>query len=452
MRRTLSLLCAAALTVTGAVLSAPVAAAPSDPSSRPAAAPPSAPGEGLVTYAEGVTSTTRAAVRHSVQASLDQQIVAARADRAEVELLRVPSAARDAVIATLNDHPAVTAAEPNWIYTKQATSTDPFFTDGRLWGMYGDRSSPANQFGSQAAEAWANDVTGSANVYVGVIDEGIQFSHPDLSGQVWTNPHDPVDGIDNDGNGFVDDANGWDFFNDDRTVYDGTQDDHGTHVAGTIGAKANTIGPVGVNWNITMISTKFLGPSGGFTSDAVLALDYLKDLKTRHGLNIVATNNSWGGGGFSQALLDAIGRNATAGILFVAAAGNGGYNNDTFPSYPASYNTTSIAGYDSVIAVAAIDKFGALAGFSQFGQTSVDLGAPGVDVWSTVPNNAYASYNGTSMATPHVTGGLALISSAFPTLPANKLKTALLRYGVTPTASLNGKTVTGGRLDLSRLG
>lgn len=457
MRRPLSLLCALALTVTGAALTAPAAAEPAGPTSSPAASPQSVPDEVLVTYVQGATTTVRDAARAGVQAVLADSVVVARADRAAVELLRLPQGvSRDAAIKALQAHPAVAYAEPNWIYTKQV-ATDPFFTDGRLYGMYGNQSTPANQFGSQAAEAWANGVTGSEDIYVGVIDEGIQWNHPDLNGQVWVNPNDPVDGIDNDGNGFVDDVNGWDFENNDNSVYDGgangTLDNHGTHVAGTIGAKANNgIGPVGVNWDITMVSGKFLGRFGGSTANAVKALDYFLDLKTEAGYNFVATNNSWGGGGFSQALLDAIGRNAQAGILFVAAAGNGGYNNDATPSYPSNYNTAAIAGYDSVIAVAATDSVGGLASFSQFGARTVDLGAPGVGVWSTTAGSTYSSYNGTSMATPHVTGALALIASVYPGLPASQLRKALLFYGTTPTPSLAGKTVTGGRLDLTRLG
>lgn len=447
--RPLSLLCVGALAATGLALATPVAAAPSEPAG---AGPAAVAGEVLVGYVENASSASRQQARTSVSSVSAESIVEAAADRTQVELLTLPRGVnRDAAIATLKAHPSVAYAEPNWIYTKQV-ATDPFFTDGRLYGMYGDLSTPANQFGSQAAEVWERGITGSEETYVGVIDEGIQFQHPDLDGQVWTNPFDPVDGIDNDGNGFVDDVNGWDFINNDNSVYDGGGDDHGTHVAGTIGAKANNgQGVVGVNWNITMISAKFLGTFGGSTSDAVLALDYLEELKRVHGLNIVATNNSWGGGGYSQALLEAIARNASQGILFVAAAGNGGYNNDNRASYPANYNTAELAGYDSVIAVAAIDSNGGLASFSQFGQQTVDLGAPGVGVWSTVPSNRYASYSGTSMATPHVAGGLALIASRYPNVPAPLLKRVLLTLGTNPTASLDGTTLTGGRLDLSRL-
>ncbi|BBN96183.1 subtilisin-like serine protease [Deinococcus grandis] len=336
-------------------------------------------------------------------------------------------------------------AEPNWTYQTQALPSDSYYTNGTLWGMKGN-------FGSGAETAWAAGKTGSKGVYVGIIDEGYQFDHPDLRGNAWLNPFDPVDGKDNDGNGYVDDTRGWDFANNDNTIYDGgtrgSLDAHGTHVAGTIGGTANDGGVVGVNHNVTFISGKFLGRRGGNTADAIKAVDYFTDLKTRHGLNIVATNNSWGGGGYSQAMYEAIVRAAKVNILFVAAAGNSGTDNDATASYPSNYDTTAGAGYDAVIAVAAIDKAGALASFSQYGKTSVDIGAPGVAITSSVPYNKYASYNGTSMATPHVTGGVALYASLNPNATAAQIRAAILG-SATPTASLNGKTVTGGRLNVS---
>jgi subtilisin family serine protease len=315
-----------------------------------------------------------------------------------------------------------------------------------------DSEYSANQYGSQAGEAWARGNTGSAGVFVGVIDEGIQFDHPDLSGQVWTNPYDSVNGVDDDGNGYIDDTHGWDFDGNNNTIYDGgtrgNLDDHGTHVAGTIGAKANNgTGVVGVSWCVTLISGKFLGRRGGTTANAVKAVDYFTDLKKRHNLNIVATNNSWGGGGFSQALYDAISRANAADILFIAAAGNGGSdqvgdNNDTVASYPSNYDLPN------VIAVASITSSGALSSFSNYGKTTVDIGAPGSGIWSTTAFNTYSSYSGTSMATPHVTGGAVLYAASHPGSSAATIKSAILNSAV-PTASLNGKTVTGGRLDVS---
>jgi subtilisin family serine protease len=376
-----------------------------------------------------------------------------------LERIGIPAGMKvEDAISRVSTLPGVRYAEPNWIHTATAVSNDTNYTNGSLWGMYSDDApvsvGPAgttNQFGSQAEKVWNNGFTGSSGVYIGVIDEGIQFTHPDLVGNVWINPYDPVDGIDNDNNGRIDDTNGWDFFNNDRTVYDGTADDHGTHVAGTIGARGgNGAGVAGVNWNITMISAKFLGSTGGTTAGAIASVDYLTDLKTRHGLNIVATSNSWGGGGFSQALLDAITRGANQGILFVAAAGNSSVNIDSSPFYPASYDTTAGAGYDAVISVASITSTGGLSSFSNYGATRVDLGAPGSAIWSTVPSNSYASYSGTSMATPHVSGAIALYASANPGRTASQLKTVLLG-NTTATTSLSGRTVTGGRLDISKM-
>jgi len=364
----------------------------------------------------------------------------------------------DQAIQAISANSSVRFAEKNWIYQHTATSSDPYFTNGNLWGTYGDESSPANQYGSQAAEAWAAGHTGSKNIVIGVIDEGIQYTHPDLSGQVGNPGELPfgANGRDDDGNGYVDDLYGWDFDGNDNTVYDGgtrgSLDDHGTHVAGTIGAKANSEGIAGVNWNVTMISGKFLGRRGGTTANAVKAVDYFTDLKTKSGLNVVATNNSWGGGGYSQALYDAIERANRAGILFIAAAGNGGSDgvgddNDKTPHYPSSYTNANI------IAVAAITSSGAKSTFSNYGKTSVDIGAPGSGIWSTTAYNTYSSYNGTSMATPHVTGAAALYASVHPSASASQIRDALVSKDVdTNSLSLTGPTpvASSGRLNVAK--
>ena len=343
-------------------------------------------------------------------------------------------------------------AEPNWTYQHHAVSNDTYSTNGSLWGMYGDAGTPANAYGSQASEAWAAGHTSCGNVVIGVIDEGIYFNHEDLAANIWTNPYDPVDGVDNDGNGYVDDVRGWDFDGNSNNINSGgANDDHGTHVAGTIaGAGGNGKGVAGVCWSgVKLISGRFLGRRGGDTANAVKAIDYFTDLKTRHGLNIVATNNSWGGGGFSQALQDAITRAGNAEILFIAAAGNDAYDNDATASYPSNYPNAN------VIAVASTTSTGGLSSFSQWGRTTVDLGAPGSGIWSTVPKSSkgalvsgYASYNGTSMATPHVTGAAALYASTRPGSTAAQIKAAILDATV-PTPSLQNKTVTGGRLNVS---
>ncbi|HYN86158.1 MAG TPA: S8 family peptidase [Pyrinomonadaceae bacterium] len=413
------------------------------------------PGELLVGFRPGTSQSERAGVLSSIGATLVERIeTAAMRDAGDEPVLHLASALNvlDAVN-VLRNHSSVRFAEPNYVYTHAATSNDPYYTNGSLYGMYGDATTPANAFGSQAGEAWAAGHTGSNSVYVGVIDEGIQTNHTDLAGNIWTNPFDPADGVDNDGNGYVDDRNGWDFDGNNNTVYDGTFlgvfDQHGTHVSGTIGARGgNGTGVAGVNWRVTIISAKFLGAAGGTTANAIKAVDYITNLKTRHNLNIVATNNSWGGGGFSQALLDAVVRHAHAGILFIAAAGNDTSDNDATGSFPANYDTTSGAGYDNVISVASINNAGALSSFSNWGATTVDLGAPGDGINSTLPVNKYGSMSGTSMAAPHVTGGAALYASTHPGATAQQIRTAILS-SVVPTASLAGKTTTGGRLNVS---
>jgi subtilisin family serine protease len=412
------------------------------------------PGEVLVKYrslmpglSAGIPSSARSQVLETILTPTMRRSGEAAIYRLKVE--SVPDA-----LQRLRVDPQVEYAEPNWIVGVNYTSNDPYYTNGNLWGMYGASTSPANQFGSHAGAAWANNNVGNNSVVVGVIDEGIDFSHPDLSPNAFVNPYDPVDGIDNDGNGYVDDTHGWDFVNNDRTVYDGGNGDkHGTHVAGTIGARGgNGAGVAGVCWNVTMISCKFLGRNGGTIANAIRAVDYLTDLKWRHGLNLVASNNSWGGGGFSQGMLDAITRGANQNILFVAAAGNGGSDgvgddNDKFASYPSGYNTTPSAGYDAVIAVASITSTGTKSGFSNYGATTVDLGAPGSSINSTLPKNSYGSYSGTSMATPHVTGGIALYRATHVATAA-QTRNAILSTTI-PTSSLNGRTVTGGRLNVS---
>ena len=374
----------------------------------------------------------------------------------DLDLVHVRGQANIAdAIAQLQGDGAVDFVEPNWVVQHAATSNDPYFTNGSLWGMYGDNSSPANAFGSRAAEVWAK--TGGTNcssVIVGIIDEGYMFNHTDLAANAFKNPRDSTfDGVDNDGNGLVDDVYGWDFDGNNSSVFDGATDDHGTHVAGTIGGVGgNGTGVAGVCWSVKLMSAKFLGSRGGTTANAIKAVDYFTDLKVAQGLNIVATNNSWGGGGFSQALKDAIDRANAAGILFIAAAGNSGANNDATAAYPSGYTSAN------VIAVAALTSTGALASYSQFGATTVDIAAPGSGVWSTVPvaggsrknpiiTSGYASYSGTSMATPHVAGAAALYAARNPGANAAQIKAAILGTA-TPTPSVNGRVLTNGRLNV----
>jgi serine protease len=370
-------------------------------------------------------------------------------------LARTPRAVPDAVLA-LRGHPAVAYVQPNFIYRAITTPNDPRFTDGSLWGLNntGQNSGLADA-DIDAPEAW-DLTTGSGSVVVAVIDTGVDYTHPDLAANIWTNPGETgldslgrdkaSNGVDDDGNGFVDDVHGWDARNNDGDPMD--DHDHGTHVAGTIGAVGNnSLGVVGVNWNVTMVATKFLGADGsGTTAGAVTCLDYLHNLKDR-GVNILATSNSWGSGSENdQALKDAIERSHARGILFVAAAGNGdffgrGINNDSSPFYPASFNNANI------IAVAATDRNDRKAPWSNYGAASVDLGAPGVSIWSTIRNGSYDSFSGTSMATPHVTGAAALLRAYDPTITHLQIKDRLLSTG-DPNTDLEGRTVSGNRLNV----
>lgn len=406
------------------------------------------PGELLVQFRDGVTSAGRGRALARVGGQAAEEILtgAMRAAGRRVGVMRVRvSGDVERVIAALRTDADVEFAEPNWIYRHNATSNDTYVTNGSLWGMTGT-------FGSQASVAWAANKVGSSTVYVGIIDEGYMYSHADLEGNAGTNPLEAAGraGVDDDGNGLVDDIYGWDFAGNNASVFDGAGDDHGTHVAGTIGGVGgNGTGVAGVVWSVKLLGAKFLGSRGGTTANAIKAVDYFTNLKRTQGLNIVATNNSWGGGGFSQALKDAIDRANAQNILFVAAAGNSGTNNDATPSYPSGYTSPNI------IAVASITSTGALSSFSQYGATTVDIGAPGSAIWSTVPKSAkgkilsaYASYSGTSMATPHVTGAVALYKSLNPTATASQIKAAIMS-SATPTASLAGKTVTGGRLNVA---
>ena len=418
------------------------------------------PNQVLIKFKDGDKSTGRSvesalslingSVIESINTSAMRTANARKGSKSGELMLVTSSLGTNEAIEILKTLSEVEYAEPNWIYQHFATSNDTYYTNSSLWGMYGDSSSPANQFGSQAAEAWTNGKTGSNTIYIGIIDEGYMHTHEDLAANAGTNTGEvPNNGIDDDSNGLIDDVYGWDFAGNNNTVFDGVDDDHGTHVAGTIGGVGgNGKGIAGVVWNVKLLNAKFLASTGGTTVNAIKSVDYFTDLKQR-GINIVAINNSWGGGGFSQALYDAIERANLQGILFIAAAGNATNNNDATPSYPASYLNSNI------IAVASITSTGALSSFSNWGATSVDIGAPGSAIWSTVPVRSkgkvvsgYASYNGTSMATPHVTGAVALYLSSNPGASVSVVKNAILNSRVL-TTSLSNKCVTGGRLNVS---
>lgn len=333
------------------------------------------------------------------------------------------------------EHPDVLRAEPNYLVRAIELPDDTRF--GELWGMHNtgqDGGTPDADI--DAPEAW--DYQTTSHVVVAVIDTGVDYNHPDLQDNMWRNPGEiEGNGVDDDGNGFVDDVYGYDFVNGDGDPMDGHS--HGTHCAGTIaGVGDNSVGVAGVCWGAKIMAVKFLSDGGwGSTADAIESVEYA----TLMGAKI--SNNSWGGGGYSDALKDAITAAGTAGALFVAAAGNDAVDNDSAPHYPSSYDCASI------IAVAASDRNDALTYFSCYGATSVDLAAPGLDILSTIPGDSYDKKSGTSMATPHVAGACALLWGATgDAMTYEEIRDAL--YEATDKLpSLAGKCATGGRLNIA---
>jgi len=331
-------------------------------------------------------------------------------------------------------HPQVVSCSPNYEMKASAVPNDTQF--GSLWGLSADR-------GIDAPGAW-DVTTGSNAIVVAVIDTGADYNHPDLAENIWVNPGEiPGNGIDDDGDGYVDDVHGINAVNHSGNPMD--DNEHGTHVSGTIGGVGNNNrGVAGINWNVKIMPLKFLSASGsGSLAGAIEAINYMVMMKNR-GVNVRVANNSWGGGGFSQALYDAIKHARDAGIVFAAAAGNESNDNDATPSYPASYNL------DNVVSVAAVDSNRNLASFSNYGSSQVDIAAPGVSIISTTPGNTYQSFSGTSMATPHVTGAIALLAGHEPGLGYLELINRMYDSGV-PLSGLNGVVRTSRMLNVARM-
>ena len=450
----------------------------------------------LIQWAPGTTRARRIEVRDALGGELVETILTEpmkASGEGPIDVLRVPStSSAEAIIGDYSKQTDVIYAEINQQVSIQYIPKDPGL--GSLWGL------SSNGAGIKADKAW--DVSkGSIKNVVGIIDSGIDYTHTDLyknvflnqgelkglswfsslvdvdnnklitfwdlnDSQNWSGSQNVAlrlndwngngyidagdlldnrsgweDGIDFDKNGYIDDLIGWDFVDNDNDPMD--LNGHGTHVSGTIGAMGdNNVGVTGINFQIQMTGLRFLDANGsGTISNAIKATDYFTDLKTR-GLNgpdnFLATNNSWGGGGANTGLSGAISRADQAGILFVAAAGNSSTNVE---SYPAAYTQ------NNVISVAALTSTGGLASYSNYGSTWVDHGAPGSGIYSTLLNGTYGTFNGTSMAAPHVTGAAGLLATMFPTASATQIKAALLDG--TANAALAGKTMTGDQLDLT---
>jgi len=384
-------------------------------------------GELLVRFRAGVSSERIRAIHAAIGARPTKTWESVPG----LALVHLPAGtlAKDA-IRSYRQNPEVLYAEPNYTVHALGVPNDPLFP--QQWNMQNTGQNGGTPGADiHATQAW-NLTTGSANVVVAVIDTGVDYTHPDLAANIWTAPS-AFTGANQFGAAFSCPAG-----SRGLDVVDGTCDPmdyngHGTHVSGIIGAQGNNgVGVAGVNWAVTILPCQFLDVNGtGSVGGAISCLDLLDELKGA-GVNIVASNNSWGGGEFSQALHDAVQTQMQDGILFIAAAGNGDdygnpVNNDAIPTYPASFDLPN------VISVAATDRSDDLAGFSNYGRRSVQLGAPGAEILSTYtglgPGGAYEELSGTSMATPHVTGVAALLAAQDPTRDWRAIRNLLLAGG-----------------------
>jgi hypothetical protein len=392
------------------------------------AAAATVPGHVIVRYKEGTQASERQTLRNQISGTKRSDLAIINGECIKVDGLSVDDAIE---IAARNPH--VLYAEPDYVWTADdvehgtprsaVVPNDPMYN--QLYAM------PL----ISAPQAW-DIYTGDPTMKVGVIDTGIDYNHPDLVANMWTNPGEIAgNSIDDDMNGYVDDIHGYDFVNNDGDPFD--DHFHGTHCAGTVaGVGNNGVGVVGVSWGLKLVGIKFLNSGGsGSTENAIASVQYAV------ATNLRLTSNSWGGGPFSQALLDAINAAGAAGQLFVAAAGNGNTNTDTNPHYPSSYNSQYIISVGN--STAADIRWQT----SNFGLTTVDLFAPGHNILSCAPGNQYQLLTGTSMATPHVAGACALVWGLYPGMTWQQVKSRIMDFA-DPVPALNGLCVTGARLNV----
>jgi thermitase len=404
--------------------------------------PESIAGQYVVALKKSALTLDRDHLERSLQGKIIENI---RPDMVLIQ--RDQNESSQEALANLRQNSVVELADPNYIYRATRSPNDPDYK--KLWGLNNtgevdtDGTTGLKGVDVNAEKAWGI-TTGSKNVLVAVIDTGVDFKIPDLKDNAWTNKAEASGkaGADDDGNGYVDDIHGYNFVGNNG---DSTDDnEHGSHVAGTIGAQGdNGTGVAGLNWNVSIMAVKFLDSSGGGSlANAIKAVDYARKM----GAKIM--NNSWGGPGANASTLrKAIEDSKTAGALFVAAGGNSGYDNEIRPEYPASFKV------DNIVSVAAIDNRGALAEFSNFGANTVHLAAPGVNIISTIPSKtsgdsvtALKSYSGTSMAAPHVSGVAALLLAKDGKLTYRELKDLMIKYS-RPLVGLKYKTISGGAVD-----
>lgn len=400
-----------------------------------ASAPEAVPGEYIVKFKDAAVASSSLQV---LSQELGSYIKDTIPGQNIVVIKRPVFEIQSNVIKGLAQNANVDIVEPNYIYRINRNPNDPML--GQLWGMI-NTGQPDSQkregiagVDIGAAQAW-DITTGSRDVVVAVIDTGVNYNHPDLKANMWTNDIELSGqaGVDDDGNGIIDDIYGASFVNAAKPTGNPLDDHgHGSHCSGTIGATGDDgQGIVGVAWNVRIMGVKFLSANGSGSLDGALkAIDYA----TSKGAKILS--NSWGGGGYSETLKQAIERSNEAGALFVAAAGNESNNNDSNPTYPATYDVPN------VLSVAAIDNRGQLASFSNYGKTKVHVGAPGVNIVSSITGTRYDSWSGTSMATPHVSGMAVLLASAEPNLTGIEMKERILSTSK-PLAGLRGKTKGG---------
>jgi subtilisin family serine protease len=352
-----------------------------------------------------------------------------------------PGQSVESAIADLKADPEVEYVEPNYIVHRQSAGVEgqPVAMSEVHEASASGNNTTFSQTSApiQTSDAWANETPGLAAPVVAVIDTGLDLTHDVFvqSGAIWTNTHEiAANGIDDDGNGYIDDVHGWNFVANTNSPQD--DDGHGTHVSGIILGTTQdiTASPITAA-KIRIMPLKFLDANGsGSTADAVKAIYYA----VNNGAKVL--NNSWGGGGYSSSLLDAIAYAYDKKVIFVAAAGNASGNNDSSPTYPANYSVPSL------ISVAATSDLDALASFSNFGQQTVHMGSPGVSIWSTFPGNMFGRSSGTSMATPFVSGVAALIVREAPTMTGYQAKSVIFS-GAQSISSLQVKTITKARLN-----